>query len=178
MGSPRPPSLVSKATLHDVADDHIMMSWTNFTIAVFRRETTLEGVRKLSSTYESIAAAFPYGVYLVTIVEEGAPMPAPDARQALTKFLMSGAGRTRMSAVIHEGSGFRAAAVRSVVTGLAMAARLPYPHKVFASVAEAGTWFATSPDQAIDSTLLLASVADGRQRAARPATTSGLKPGR
>ena len=45
-----------------------------------------------------------------------------------------------LSAVVHEGTGFRAAAVRSVVTGLAMMANLPYPHKVFATVDDAGRW--------------------------------------
>ena len=39
-----------------------------------------------------------------------------------------------------EGSGFRAAAVRSVVVGLTMLAKQGFPHKVFANLPDAADW--------------------------------------
>ena len=74
------------------------------------------------------------GVYLLTVVEEDAPMPPYEAREVVAVFLRNGAGRIRMSAVVHEGAGFRAAAVRSVVTGIAMLSKVPFPHHIFATV--------------------------------------------
>jgi len=143
------------------------MTWSNFVFANFKRETTLAGVRKIQSTYDAHANTFSSGVFMVTIVDEGAPMPAADVRDALSAFLASGIGRTLMSAVIHEGAGFRAAAVRSVVTGLAMAARLPYPHKVFSTVSDAASWFSAGASQSLSAAMIVDVVAEARQRALR-----------
>ena len=47
-----------------------------------------------------------------------------------------------VSAVIFEGSGFKSAAVRGVVTGMTMLAQQRYPHRVFATIEEASGWYA------------------------------------
>ena len=39
-----------------------------------------------------------------------------------------------------ESDGFRASAVRSVATGLAILARQPFPHRVFPSITTASDW--------------------------------------
>ena len=160
----RTPSRVAAAELHEVTRDHVMITWRNVTIAVFKRETTLGGVRTMQRVYDEQAAKFPDGVFMVTIVEEGAPMPVVEVRDALAKFLAGGAGRSKMSAVIHEGVGFRAAAVRAVVTGLAMVAKTPYPHKVFGTLTDAARWFSLGelpfePDE------FVAAIVDARARA-------------
>jgi cytochrome c556 len=160
----RIPSRVVAAELHEVTRDHVVFTWRNVTCAVFKRETTLGGVRTIQRVYDDLAGKFPEGVLMVTIVEEGAPMPVVEVRDALAKFLASGAGRSKMSAVIHEGIGFRAAAVRAVVTGLAMVAKLPYPHKVFATPTDAARWFSLG-DQPFDADDFVTAVADARARA-------------
>lgn len=129
------------ATLHIATRDHIIATWANAVILVWRNETTLAGVSAVQKVYDELAALHPQGIFLVTVVEFGAPMPPPEVRDALAVFLANGSGRMILSAVAHEGTGFRAAAVRSVVTGLAVLAKLPYPHKVFATVDEASAWF-------------------------------------
>jgi hypothetical protein len=154
------------ATLREVTRDHIIMAWKNVVFVIFRHETTLPGVAGLQSAYDQQKELCPEGVYLVTIVEQGAPMPSASVRDALAKFLASGAGHTRMSAVVHEGGGFSAAAVRGVVTGLALLARLPYPHRVFATMDDAADWFAGGPANDINSARMLKIVADARRRAA------------
>ncbi len=160
----RIPSRVTAAELAEVTRDHVVFTWNNVACAVFKRETTLGGVRTIQRAYDDLAARFPSGVFMVTIVEDGAPMPVVEVRDALAKFLASGAGRTTMSAVIHEGVGFRAAAVRAVVTGLAMVARLPYPHKVFGTPTDAARWFSLG-DPPLDADDFVAAVADARARA-------------
>jgi hypothetical protein len=44
------------------------------------------------------------------------------------------------SGIVFEGTGFKMAAVRAIVTGLTMLARPEFPHLVFADVQEASKW--------------------------------------
>jgi len=89
--------------------------------------------------------------------------PPSEAREAVAIFLRSAAGKVRMSAVMHEGFGFRAAAVRSVVTGLSMLVRLPYPHEIFATVEQAANWLGTTPFQDVDADYTALAVSHARR---------------
>ena len=79
---------------------------------------------------------------LLTVVEHGAPLPSSDARTALANILRYNADEVLASAVVMEGDGFRASAVRSVATGLALVARQPFPHRVFPRTLDATEWLA------------------------------------
>jgi hypothetical protein len=138
--SPRA-SGISRAHLHFSTRDHLIATWSNVVILIWRKETTGVGVAGLQSVYDNHALQNRSGVFLTTIVEEQAETPTQEIRKALARFLEKGGGRTLLSAVVHEGSGFRAAFVRSIVTGVSLLAKLPYPHKVFSSVNEATVWF-------------------------------------
>ena len=81
-------------------------------------------------------------------------------------FLRNGAGRIRMSAVVHEGAGFRAAAVRSVVTGIAMLSKVPFPHHIFATVEQAAKWLGTTHYRDVDPDYTVFAVNEARDRAA------------
>lgn len=153
------------AVIREVTDDHIIMVWERSVCVVWKRATTLAGIEKLSSVYKEQAVRYPDGIYLLTIVEPTAPLPPPEAREALAIFLRSGGGRTRLSAVVHEGNGFRAAAVRSVVTGLAMLVRLPYPHEIFATVDQAARWLANGKHKDVDAEYTVLAVTHARRTA-------------
>ncbi|HEY6877594.1 MAG TPA: hypothetical protein VI299_06220 [Polyangiales bacterium] len=141
------------------------MTWDRCVGVVWKRETTAEGVEALTEAYREQTARYPSGVYLLTIVEKDAPMPPVEQREAVAVFLRSGAGRTRMSAVVIEGTGFRAAAVRSVVTGLAMLVRLPYPHEIFSSLEQAAKWLGTTPHNDVDPDYTVLAVSHARRSA-------------
>lgn len=126
-----------KAIVRAASQDYLFATWGDLVIAVWRGVTTLTGVRLGQHFFQQHAQQCPSGVLLMTIIEEGAPAPGTQERAALGMLLQSETGRTRRSAVVYEGTGFRAATVRSVVTGLALISRPPFPHKVFATVAEA-----------------------------------------
>jgi hypothetical protein len=125
------------ATLRASTKDYLFATWQNFLLALWCGETTTKGVREGQRVFDEHAKEFPGGLLLLTVVEEQAPMPPSDARNALGELLRSGTGKTRKSAVVYEGAGFRAAAVRSVVTGITVFSRPPFPHKIFATVADA-----------------------------------------
>lgn len=92
------------------------------------------GLRAFAQTLGGHRAA------LLTVVEQGAPIPSSEARAALANVLRHGADAVLASAVVMEGDGFRASMVRSVATGLALVARQPFPHRVFARTEDAAEW--------------------------------------
>jgi len=110
--------------------DYALAHWQQIFAVIWRRETTVEGADDLRASCTAFARTQPRGIGLLTVVESGAPMPPAPARRAIADFLASGSTFIKCSAVVFEGSGFRAAAVRSVVTGLTLMARQAYPHKV------------------------------------------------
>lgn len=110
--------------------DFALACWQHVFTVIWRRETTMEGAEQLRTECRAFAESHPRGIALLTIVESGAPLPSSGPRKAIAEFLGEASAFIKCSAVIFEGSGFRAAAVRSVVTGLTLMARQKYPHKV------------------------------------------------
>lgn len=111
-------------------DDHVLASWQRIFAVVWRQRTTLEGAENLRRECSKFAARHAGGIGLLTIVAAEAPMPPSPVRHAVAEFLAEGGAYIKCSSVLMEGTGFRAAAVRSVVTGLTMLARQTYPHRV------------------------------------------------
>lgn len=134
---------VTKATVAHSERDFTLMSFKDVFVVIFHHDTTVGGATTLRNRYATFAAQHAAGAGLLTIVEPGAPMPNSEAREALAKFMTENSDSILVSGVAYEGSGFRAAAVRSVVTGLTMLARQPFPHKVFATIDDASEWMIT-----------------------------------
>lgn len=153
----------TKATVATATPDHLFLTWKNVVVAIFKHETTSEGLALLQTLYDQQAHLYPKGVYMITIVEKGAPMPSNTVRKELADFLATGAGYTRMSAVIQEGGGFTATLVRTVVSGLALLANLPYPHRVFPSLQEGAEWLATNTTRDINAQRLVKIVSEARR---------------
>lgn len=153
------------AILHDVTEDYTIMSWDRCLGLVWKKETTVAGMQAYTKVYRDVSLRYPSGIYLLTIVEEEARMPPYEAREAVAIFLRNSTGRVRMSAVVHEGSGFRAAAVRSVVTGIAMLSKVGFPHHIFATVEQAAKWLGTTHFRDVDPEYTVLAVNDGRERA-------------
>jgi hypothetical protein len=108
---------------------------------LWRDKTTLPGVEKLRTTFASYARDRD-GTALVTTIAAGADLhPTAAARDELAAWLRSVGDQLVISALVFEGSGFMAATVRSVVTGLTLLARQPFPHKVFGDIDAATLWF-------------------------------------
>lgn len=119
--------------------DVALCSARNVFVVIWRVNTTVAAVQRVDQTCEQFAAAHPDGIGHVTIVEQSAPMPPNDARDRLALYLREST-HIKASAVAFEGTGFRAAAVRSVVAGLALIARQPFPHKIFPTLETASDW--------------------------------------
>ena len=151
------------ATIHASTERYVLATWQDLVLAVWCGDTTMAGVREGQRVFDDHAAKTPNGVLLLTVVEEQAPMPDGDARAGLGRLLKSGAGRTRRSAVVYEGAGFRAATVRSVVTGITALSKPPFPHRVFALVDQAAA-FLSEDDPTVTRAQISNVVADVRER--------------
>jgi hypothetical protein len=149
-------------------DNYVLASWQQIFAVVWRQDTTLEGVQALHRECRKFATKHARGIGLLTIVSAKAPMPPSPVRQAVADFLAQGSTYIKCSAVLMEGTGFRAAAVRSVVTGLTMLARQAYPHRV-CSLPDAVTLLAhtlpVASNPAVNPTALRAAIDELRQRA-------------
>jgi hypothetical protein len=161
----------SQARVGVLETDHCFATWGPIFICIWRHDTTLAGVNTLTERVADFARTAPGdGVGLLTIVEQNAPVPDSKVRDALAGFMKKSAGALRSSAVVHEGTGFRSAAVRGVVTGLTMLARQAFPHRVFATVEEGSRWLVGSlrqtANQNVNDDMLIAVVSELRKRIA------------
>jgi hypothetical protein len=118
-----------------------MGTWGPVFFVVWKGEVEIRIAEAVQVRVRDFANALPGGrAALLTVVEESAPLPSPDARTALANVLRFCADDLLASAVVMEGAGFRAAAVRSVATGLALVARQPFPHRVFPTALLGSEW--------------------------------------
>jgi hypothetical protein len=85
--------------------------------------------------------ANPAGIAMLTVLEPGAQMPTAEAREALPQLFKDVASGISCSALVFEGVGFRAAAVRALTTTFNRMTAQPFPHRVFADVTEAESMF-------------------------------------
>ncbi len=133
-------------------ENHMFGAWQDVFVNVWRTHTTTEGTQQVRSLFSDFIATHEMGVGVLTIIEPGAPLPSSEVRTALARLLSDNSDKIRCSTVVFEGSGFRAAAVRSVVAGLTLLARPNYPHKVMASTSEAADFLAESLKRTLKTT--------------------------
>jgi len=106
-------------------------------VAIWRKNTTMLALQQLNELFDNFRTTHRAGCWLVTIVEEKASLPGAAERDAVAAWMAGIADVVKCSALSFEGTGFRAAAVRSVLTGLNVVSRQPFPHQVFGNVTAA-----------------------------------------
>lgn len=89
---------------------------------------------------ERIAVLRPAGVALFVIITETSKLPSGEARRRMAQLLRDYESYLVATCIAMEGTGFRAAAVRSVLTGISILARAKCPHGVFPTVDAASAW--------------------------------------
>jgi hypothetical protein len=115
----------------------VLATWRNVGIAIWVDETSVEMVRQTELMLHGLAADWPDGIAFMQIIGEDHPGIEAESRAALKDLLRSARDIIREAPVVYEGSGFRAAAIRSVIIGLFSQRSLGFPHRVYATVEEA-----------------------------------------
>lgn len=122
--------------------DHAIGTSVGLLLCVWRLQTTAEAISELAGIVSRLIAKSPDRIIMITVVEAGADMPDSTVRNALAALFQRVAPSVIASALVFEGTGFKAATVRALTTTLNMVTRQPFPHKVFATVSEASAWLA------------------------------------
>lgn len=91
---------------------------------------------------DNVVEACAGGVTILTVIQDGTPLPSAEGKRSLEAYFGHYADRIRAAAHVAEGTGLWASMARSVITALQLVRRRPYPTKVFSDVAEGIEWLA------------------------------------
>jgi hypothetical protein len=141
---------------------HVIGTAEPILVCLWRTVTTRAAIAKLRATGARLAASEREGFAMMTVVEASADLPDPDVRADLAEYFRAVSSSVVCSALVFEGQGFRAAAVRGITTGLNLMARQPFPHKVFATVQDAASWIDAQSGGRIASSSVIDEVAKAR----------------
>ncbi len=98
---------------------------------------TVDRVHAIGEVSRRAAPKLRDGFAMIVVLEETTTVPDSEPRRLLAELMTELAPGIRAVAYISPGTGFAAAAKRAVITGLSLAARPPYPIKVFQSLGQA-----------------------------------------
>lgn len=104
-------------------------------IQLWRLATTKEGVQLVRRTLAEFADQLQL---TMVIIEDGATRPDRDTRAELE--VLGRELAPRFAAVVYEGHGFQAAAVRAVMTSISLFTRSALPSRIFSSTCDAVDW--------------------------------------
>ncbi|HEX4515297.1 MAG TPA: hypothetical protein VH054_17240 [Polyangiaceae bacterium] len=126
-----------------VSDEaHLAAIHRNVYITAWWGETTVERLKRVGEIQNELARKWPAGfVALALIRSSNVNMPA-DVRAEAEKLSKEPAPNLKAIAQVIYGSGFAAAAIRSIATGMVLVARRPRPTKIFGTLEGAATWLA------------------------------------
>jgi hypothetical protein len=125
--------------------DYTSARYQDLVLQIWHKQTTREGVAALRGAIANVAKDSRDGLRLLVVVEPEAAMPSRESRSDIAAFMTDYKASIRATALAFEGTGFRAASIRAVVTGLNLLAQHPFPYGVFASIAEALAWTPMAP---------------------------------
>jgi len=138
MAPPMSPAAAEVRILHS-EPSHAIAFLERTLVVLWQTETRKEAVLELALLLARLAEE-PGRLALIQVIGDHAISPDGDTRAALAKMLKANETRIVASAVVFEGSGFRASMIRSVVIGISLLSRPKCPHTVFASTAEGTEW--------------------------------------
>jgi hypothetical protein len=114
--------------------------YRNLSIVVWAGGADGAAVKRVRGISQLLIGRFPDGHSNVSIVLNGVPPPTDEARQAFNYIFDGRVSDLRCMAVVLEGDGFWASALRSTVTGLRNAATTAFTVKLFSQLDPVSEW--------------------------------------
>ncbi|MGA7119724.1 MAG: hypothetical protein WBY94_06480 [Polyangiaceae bacterium] len=136
----RGPSIGELFRLAELDEDHVKAIAFNMLFVVWRKRTLAAVYRRSMAIASELSAQFPEGVGVCQIVEVDTTPPDSDARRAFVEFMK--VDTVRHFSVIHDGTGFKAASVRAIMSSVHMLGRPKFKMAVHSSVPAAAAWHA------------------------------------
>lgn len=120
----------------------------NVVIIEFSRNLEIAEVKRLLHVIKAHHQVVGHQLGLLYLARIGqAPPPEAEAKVLYQDLMKDRDERLAACAVVCDRSGFVAAMVRSIVTGLILMARPRFPTKVFAELGEASNWLSNEMDK-------------------------------
>jgi hypothetical protein len=150
--SPQPPTLsippAGPARILSEDEAHVAALCNRVFVVVWKGEITIPAVAALGEGLRDVSEATRGGrLGTLSVLAAGPPMPTAEARDRAIVIMRE--LPIAYVAIVYEGTGFAAAAIRGVVTGVALVVGSTLPMRVLATVADAARWAeATAPEYA------------------------------
>lgn len=132
----KPSGIVNVAT----GAGYYFAAWRGVYILDFRDTPTRESLDATISGKRKIQSLFPEGLYVFNIVDGQRPAPDSDVRNYAAKKQTEDNEGVLAHITIVRGDGFRPSTIRSLLTGLYLMSRAPFPRKVFAHLHDGTSW--------------------------------------
>lgn len=136
------PAVTPKFVYSDATQ--LVATWRNVVVSVLGRSAmTVAGAREQVAACEAHGRACgPKRLLEIVLIDREAPVPAADVRAVLDAAVATVGPYYLGVATLFEGTGFRAAVVRGVLTSLSLLSRTEFQQQVFSSTAECSSWCA------------------------------------
>lgn len=131
----------------ELEEHHVLATFRNVAIAVWVDETTVEAVQRAQQMVERLALEWDDDIAFLQVFGEDVQHVDASARTALMTLLAAGTGSIRDAPVVYEGTGFRAAAIRAIVTGLLTQRHYGFSHRVYPRVEDAAVSIARTMEK-------------------------------
>lgn len=134
---------------------HVLSVWENTLLTYSSEAPNPAYLKAWTQTVELVAQQFPKGLLVMTLVDRRTRAPDDSSKAHIRNTLVRYGNRINAFAYVIEGEGFGAAALRSAISLISLAARYPFPIKTFESATDAAPWLlsrsrcAPSPDASL-----------------------------
>jgi hypothetical protein len=145
-------------TIHVDLEAMRIASFGRVHVVCYFATPTLQGLRTSHACHRKLIAQEKSPTSVLSIVEGSFTLPEAEVRELGTSLFKEVAPTMRCSANVVLGSGFRVAALRSVLAGIYLVSRSPCPTKAFADIAEAAHWVAGMHEGTVDADALANAV--------------------
>jgi hypothetical protein len=135
----------------------VMGHWKNVTLVVWGAQATVPLIAELTKLSEKVFEQYRMASAVHLAVNHARP-PASDARAALEELTARYQNQLACAAILIEGSGFWASAIRSVLTGLEGVRRAPFKTQTFGRIDELARWLSRTHSAKTAETLEAADV--------------------
>jgi hypothetical protein len=152
-------------TLLERSDGHLVGSFDDIFVSIWWAPADVAQLLALAEYQEEMARDYPAGYGSLTILGAGAGKVSAEVRAEAERVSRRGSLHIRANAQVIEGTGFGAAAVRSVAMAIMALSGSRAPFKMFDSLSPAAGWLTLKLGKPKLAAPLVNAVLDARTRA-------------
>lgn len=109
-------------------------------ITCWSQRATGPAIAKVTQLREQMDREHPEGVSVVYLIANDAGLPTPEARAGVKELMARFSNKRACLAILVQGEGFWASAMRAVITGVRILVPLKFPMQIFNDVNELVGW--------------------------------------